>query len=154
VRTVEDLVADAPALRALSPAHRATIAGCASNRVFAPGERILRAGEPADAFFLVGSGRVAIETDVPGRGPVTLETLESGELLGWSWLVPPHRTSFDARSLGTSRLLALDGACLRAKCDGDPALGYDLLKLLAAAYVERLTETRLRLLDLYGVSGG
>ena len=71
-------------------------------------------------------------------------------MLGWSWLVAPYRNAFGARALGTTRLLALDAACLRGKCEADPALGYDLLKLLAAVFTERLRDARLRLLDLYG----
>lgn len=154
MQTVEELVDEAPALRALAPEHRNVIAGCVRNRVFGAGDRIMREGDPADAFYVIRSGSVALETRVPGRGPVTVETLHDGDLLGWSWLVPPYRTAFDAHALGITHVLAIDGACLRGKCESDPALGYDLLKLVAAVFVERLRDTRLRLLDLYGRVGG
>jgi CRP-like cAMP-binding protein len=150
VRTLAELLDDIPALRALEPSHREAIAGCARNRVFGPGEVLLREGGPADEFFVLRAGTVAIETEVPGRGTATLETLHAGELLGWSWLLPPFRNDFTARALGTARVIGVDGACLRGKCDADPALGYDLLKVLAAVFTERLHDTRLRLLDLYG----
>ena len=103
------------------------MAGCARLHVFYPGERLLREGEPADEFFLIRRGAVAIETEVPGRGAVTLETLEPGEILGWSWLVPPYRSAFGARALDAVHVIVLDGACLRGKCERDPALGYALL---------------------------
>ena len=154
MRTIEDLLGEAPALRALAPEHRDTLAGCAHNCVFQPGERIMREGEPANAFYVIREGAVALETEVPGRGAVVLQTLHDGELLGWSWLVPPYRTAFDARSVGTTHAISLDGACLRDKCDADPALGYDLLKLLSGVFVSRLQETRLQLLDLYGRGPG
>jgi CRP-like cAMP-binding protein len=154
MRTIADLLQDDPALRALAPGHRDTIAGCARNRVAGPGEELMREGDPADAFFIVRDGGVAIVTQVPGRGEVTLETLHEGDLLGWSWLVPPYRNAFGARALGLTRLLALDAACLRGKCEADPSLGYDLLKLLAGVFTERLRDARLRLLDLYGADGG
>jgi CRP-like cAMP-binding protein len=150
VRTLAELLDDAPMLRTLAPAYRETIAGCARNRVFEPGAVLLREGGPADEFFVLRAGSVAIETEVPGRGSVTLETLHPGELLGWSWLLPPYRSDFTARALDTTRVVAIDGACLRGKCEADPALGYDLLKVLAAVFTERLQDTRLRLLDLYG----
>lgn len=150
MQTVEELLGEVEALRPLSPAHRATLAGCARNRVFGPRERIMREGEPADAFYVVREGAVALETVVPGRGAITVETLHAGDLLGWSWLVPPYRTAFDARALDTVHLLDLDGACLRGKCDEDPALGYAVLRILAVVFAERLRDTRLRLLDLYG----
>jgi CRP/FNR family transcriptional regulator, cyclic AMP receptor protein len=154
MRTIADLLEQEPALGALAPAHRATIAGCARNRVAEPGEELMREGDPADAFFVVREGGVAIVMQVPGRGEVTLETLQSGDLLGWSWLVPPYRNAFGARALGLTRLVSLDAACLRGKCEADPALGYDLLKLLSGVFTRRLRDARLRLLDLYGADGG
>jgi CRP-like cAMP-binding protein len=153
VQTIEQLLDEAPALQALAPEHRDTLAGCAMTCVFQPGEWIMREGDPADSFYVIREGAVAIETEVPGRGAVVMQTLHDGELLGWSWLVPPYRTAFDARSLSTTHTIALDGACLRGKCDADPALGYELMKLVSTVFVERLKDTRLRLLDLYGKAG-
>jgi CRP/FNR family cyclic AMP-dependent transcriptional regulator len=149
MRTVEQLLEESPALAGLPPEHRATMAGCARLQVFYPGERLLGEGDPADEFFLIRRGAVAVETEVPGRGAVTLETLEPGEILGWSWLVPPYRSAFGARALDAVHVVALDGACLRGKCAQDPALGFDLLKVIATVFVRRLEETRMRLLDLY-----
>lgn len=154
MRSIADLLRDEPALRALSPAHRDTLAGCARNQVADVGEELMREGDPAEAFFVVREGAVAIVMQIPGRGEVTLETLHDGDLLGWSWLVPPYRNAFGARALGLTRLVALDAACLRGKCESDPALGYDLLKLLSGVFTRRLRDTRLRLLDLYGADGG
>ena len=150
MKTIEDLLADVPALAALPPEHRATIAGCAHNEVFKAGAPILREGDAANTFYVIREGSVAIETFVPRRGPVMIETLHEGDLLGWSWLFPPYRNAFDARALATTHALSFDGACLRGKCDTDPALGYDVMKLFAAVIIERLQETRVRLLDLYG----
>jgi CRP/FNR family transcriptional regulator, cyclic AMP receptor protein len=154
MQTVEQLLEEAPALQPLAAGHRRTLAGCARNCTFEPGERILREGDPADAFYVIREGAVAIETEVPGRGAVVMQTLHDGELLGWSWLVPPYRTAFDARAITATRAVSLDGACLRGKCDADPALGYDLMKLISTVFVERLQDTRLQLLDLYGRDGG
>jgi CRP-like cAMP-binding protein len=153
MRTLEQALAEVPALQPLASRHRDALAGCARNCVFRPAERIMREGDHADAFYVIRSGAVALETVVPQRGPVVLQTLHDGELLGWSWLVPPYRTAFDARSLGTTHAISFDGACLRGKCEADPALGYDLLKLLSSVFVERLQDTRLRLLDLYAKAG-
>jgi CRP/FNR family transcriptional regulator, cyclic AMP receptor protein len=73
--------------------------------------------------------------------------------LGWSWLIPPYKWRFDARAIETTRALALDGKCLRGKCDEDPRLGYELLKRIAAIIAERLHATRLQMLDVYGARG-
>ena len=150
MQTIPELVADAPAFASLAPEHRDQIAGCARNRVFQDGAMILREGEPADTFHVIRTGAVALETHVPRRGAVIVETLHDGDLLGWSWLVSPYRVAFDGRAVGTVHTIEFDGACLRGKCDADPGLGYDLLKLVAAVMLERLQGTRMRLLDLYG----
>lgn len=75
-------------------------------------------------------------------------------MIGWSWLFPPYRWHFDARAVDLCRLTVFDGACLRGKCDADPALGYDLLRRFSAVIVERLQATRLRLIDIYGHVAG
>ena len=154
MQTIEQLLDEAPGLQALGADHRATLVGCASNCVFAPGERIMREGEPADAFYVIRDGTVALETEVPGRGAIVLQTLHDGELLGWSWLVPPYRVAFDARALATTRAIALDGACLRGKCEADHTLGYELMQRFAQVMIDRLQHTRTRLLDVYGDGGG
>ena len=95
---------------------------------------------------------MALETYVPQRGAVTIETLHDGDLVGWSWLVSPHRTVFDARAGGPVHTVEFDGRCLRGKSEADPALGYDLLTRFVAVIVDRLQATRLQLLDVYGHS--
>jgi CRP-like cAMP-binding protein len=129
------------------------VAGCASNVHFDPGTTIFREGEHADAFYLLRQGSVALETYVPARGAVMIETIEAGDVLGWSWLFPPHRWHFDARALTAVRATAFDGECLRGKCAADPALGYELISRFAQTLIERLQWTRLRLLDVYGHDG-
>ena len=114
---------------------------------------LFRDGDEANTFYVLRHGAVALETFVPARGPVTIETLETGEVLGWSWLFPPYRWHFDARALSLVRATAFDGACLRGKCEADPALGYELMSRFAQVAIERLQWTRLRLLDVYGYAG-
>ncbi|HEX2414355.1 MAG TPA: cyclic nucleotide-binding domain-containing protein [Thermoleophilaceae bacterium] len=154
MRTIDELLAETPALRGLRTEQLELIAGCAKNRVFAPGEHLMREGEPAADFFVIREGDVALETFVPQRGALTIETLHDGDLVGWSWLVPPYRTMFDARAQARTRTVSFDGLCLRAKCEADHELGYELLSRFTAVIVERLQATRIRLLDLYGYLPG
>lgn len=151
---ISELLEHVPALRPLDTGQRETISGCGINRVFEVGEYILREGEPADTFYVIRRGAVALETFAPRQGAVTIETIHDGDLLGWSWLVPPHRTAFDARVLSTTHAIAFDGTCLRGKLEADPALGYALLRMFMAVIVERLQGTRMQLLDVYGKSPG
>ena len=114
------------------------------------GEWLCREGDPADRFYLIQSGVVALEIVVPGRDAILIETLHDGDLLGWSWLFEPHRWQFDARALAPCDLIVFDGACVRERCEADPALGYAFMQRFAAVMVERLQATRLQLLDVYG----
>jgi CRP/FNR family transcriptional regulator, cyclic AMP receptor protein len=81
---------------------------------------------------------------------VIIQTVGSGDVLGWSWLIPPYRWRFDARTVERTRAIALNGQCLRTKCDDSPRLGYELLKRVTSVFAERLLATRLQLLDVYG----
>lgn len=148
--SIDELLSRHPFFTGLKPEHLALIAGCAQNVHFDAGTYLLREGEAANRFFAIRGGHVAIETYAPSRGPVTLETLGEGEILGWSWLFPPNVCQFDARAQDGVRATAFDGACLRAKCDADPALGYDLMKRLARQVSTRLAGARRQLLDVYG----
>jgi CRP-like cAMP-binding protein len=149
-RTVDALVLDAPVFAGLDPDYAAELAGCAQMTGWDAGEMLFREGDPSDAFYVVRRGRVALEVFVPGRGTLTVETIETGEVVGWSWLFPPYRWHFDGRAVGSVRAIAVDGACLRKKCDDDPALGYDLMRRFSQVMLERLQATRLRLADVYG----
>lgn len=149
IESLAPILAEHPVLQGLAPAHLDLIVGCASNVRFNPGEFIFRAGQEANHFYVVRSGRVSVETFAPQRGAITIETVADGELLGWSWLIPPFQWHFDARALNLTRAVALDARCLRGKCDADPALGYELLKRFSQVMEQRLEATRLQLLDLY-----
>ncbi len=153
MRTLEQLLAETPLLAGLGGDALALVAGCGRNVGFLPGEVAFRQGDAADTFYVLRQGTVALETFVPARGPLTIETLEAGEVVGWSWLFDPYRWHFDARALTTVRAIAFDGACLRAKCEADPHLGYELTRRFAQIAIERLQWTRLRLLDVYGDGG-
>ena len=153
METIETILHDVPLFQGLTPAAFALVAGCGSNVHFREGELLFRDGDAADTFYVLRHGSVALETFVPARGPVMIETLDAGEVLGWSWLFPPYEWHFDARALSLVRATSFDGACLRGKCEADPRLGYDLMSRFAQVVIARLQQTRLRLLDVYGYTG-
>jgi CRP/FNR family cyclic AMP-dependent transcriptional regulator len=128
----------------------ALIVGCASNVRVDAGKMILREGEDANQFYLIRSGKVSIQLMTPNKGPVIIQTLHEGDILGWSWLVPPFTWHFDAKAIELTRMIALDGKCLRTKCENDHDLGYEFLKRFADIMSKRLESTRLQLMDIYG----
>ncbi len=150
MKSIEDLLSEHPFFAGLPAPMLELIAGCGVNVHFDEDECIISENAPADLFFVLRSGKVAIEVDTPRQGPQTIETISSGQLLGVSWLVPPYRWTFGARAIDSTSAIAVDAACLRGKCDDDPELGYEMLKRFAVLVRDRLQSTRLQLLDLYG----
>ncbi len=150
MRTIETLLQDVPIFQGMSDEALELLSGCASNVRFADGEMLFREGDDAHVFYVIRHGRVALDMFVPARGAVTIETVDPGEVIGWSWLFPPYRWHFDAKALGLVRATVFGGACLREKCEQDTAFGYDLMSRFAQVMIERLQWTRLRLLDVYG----
>lgn len=133
----------------MDPAYVELIVGCARNVVFGEGTYPFREGDPAETFYLVREGAVALEIAAPGR-VLTVQTLGAGEMVGFSWLMGPHHWQFDGRAVGRVHAIEMNGACLRAKCDADPRLGYDLMQRFANLATRRLQAARLQLLDVYG----
>jgi CRP-like cAMP-binding protein len=134
----------------LAPEYITLVTGCARNHRFNAGDYLFREGEPADEFFLIRHGRVALEIVAPGQRQLVFATLGEGEVAGASWLVPPYRWTFDARAVELVRAIGIDAACLRGKCESDHHLGYEMMKRFLPVFVKRLHATQLQLLDVYG----
>jgi CRP-like cAMP-binding protein len=147
--SIRELLAAQPVLADLEPGDLDLMAGCGHLAVMEPGAPLAREGDPAEQFFVVRAGRVALEIASP-TGPLVVETLDAGEIVGWSWIFPPYRWVFDVDVVDRARLVVIDAACLRQKCDADPEFGYRVMKRFAQVVAQRLAATRLRLLDLYG----
>jgi CRP-like cAMP-binding protein len=150
MKDLQELIGEHPLFAGFAPDHLALVAGCGGNARYGPGEFLCRAGQPAQHFFLIRRGTVALELELPGRGPFRFSTVTAGDVVGWSWLIPPYEWQFDARVLDDVSAVRFDGACLRGKCDADSALGYVLMKAFAGVLVKRFMETRLQLIDVYG----
>ncbi|TNC24227.1 cyclic nucleotide-binding domain-containing protein [Amycolatopsis alkalitolerans] len=138
-----------PAFARLTPAEQEVIAASAHEVRYHTGERMLTAGEPAESCWLIHSGQIALTCAVPGRGDVVIQTLGPGEIVGWSWLVPPYRWHFDATATEDTVATELTAERLRAVAAHDPAFGYSLTRALFELLAHRLQATRARLLDLY-----
>ena len=147
---LERILLEHPLFQGLEAELGQAISGCARNVVFRAGDRLFREGDPADEFFLIRHGRVALELCAPGRKPAVFGTVAAGEIVGVSWVVPPYRWALDARALDLTRAIGVNAACLRAKCEADNHLGYELMKRFVPVIVQRLHETRLQILDVYG----
>jgi CRP/FNR family cyclic AMP-dependent transcriptional regulator len=149
---LETILRQHPFFEDLDEDHLDLVSGCAKNVVFQAGNYLFHEGAAADQFYLLRHGRVALEITAPGRGALTFETLNAGEMVGVSWLFPPYRWTYDAKALELTRAISLDAACLRGKCEEDHSLGYDLMKRFVPVVIERLHATQMQILDVYGSS--
>lgn len=150
METLEPLLAEHPFLSDLKKEYLQLLTGCASNVRFDAGQMIFREGETANHFYLIRHGKVAIELHSPERGTIILQTLDEGDVVGWSWLVAPHKWIYDARAIELTRAVALDGACLRKKCEENTDLGYELLKRFSRVIAQRLEAARLQIINIHG----
>jgi CRP-like cAMP-binding protein len=138
-----------PFLQDLDEKYIREIVGCASNAAFRENDIIFKEGDEAEKFYLIRTGKVALEINGREKGIVRILTIGPGQILGWSWIISPYRWHFDAHAIEDIRAIALDGECLRNKSEKDPRLGYEMLKRFSHIMEQRLTATRLQLLDVY-----
>jgi len=146
---LEKILLQHPFFRGLEAGLGSLVAGCSRNVLFEAGRYLLREGAPAQEFYLIRQGNVALEVSAPGRPAVVFLTLGEGEIVGASWLVPPYRWTCDARAVKPVHALGIDAECLRTKCEADHDLGYELMKRCQSMLIRRLHATRLQLLDVY-----
>jgi CRP/FNR family transcriptional regulator, cyclic AMP receptor protein len=136
-----------PFLRAMVPEHRAVVMQGAEDRTFHAGEIVFREGQPANCFYLIQQGRLALETHVPGKGDVVIASAGPGQALGWSWLVPPYVWHFQARALDPAQTVVLNGAHLLVASERDHYLGYELMKNISKLVLEVLLVAHQRWLE-------
>jgi CRP-like cAMP-binding protein len=141
-------LAQHPFANGLQPQHVERLAALARPVQFERDQILFKEGDPRRDFFLVMSGHVAIEMSVPGRF-LRVETLGPGEELGWSAVLEGATKHFQGRALGTTTLLAFDGAALLKACDEDPSFGFELMRRMLGIVRTRLQYTRLRLSDTF-----
>lgn len=133
----------------VSEAHLKAIGPCVQSLAIPAGAFLGREGEVANALYLIQSGHVALEVNTPDRGAIAIQTVGPGQIVGWSWFVPPYRWQFDAQATEPVRVIVLDARCVIGKCEQDHELGYHFFKRLAEIIAGRLAATRLQLLDVY-----
>jgi CRP/FNR family transcriptional regulator, cyclic AMP receptor protein len=125
----------------------ATIGELASERRADIDELLWRQGQRADRFYLVKTGRIAIEQYAPGRDPIVVDQASEGDVVGWSWLVAPYRWTFDARAVEPSSLIDIDAAALRDRFGVDPILGYEVMQRFFPVMGRRLSSALERLVE-------
>lgn len=151
MKDVAQLLAEQPIFSDLGDDMFALVAGCAHNEHFGVDQYLFKTGEPADRFFLVRHGLVALELVRTAGATLIVDTVSTGGIVGLSWLVPPFRWNLDARAVEETSAVSIDAGCLRQKCDDEPRVGYLLLQRVSGAMYQRMQGARVRMADVYGV---
>ena len=141
-----------PFLRGMSADQLGVLAGTACDVTFSAKHRLFEDGGSANRFWLIRSGHVSLDLHIPGEGPVVIESIGMGELLGWSWLVPPYKWAFGAVAATALEAFEFDAPAVRERCANDPVLGYELNQRITRVLAKRLQATRIRLIARSGHS--
>ncbi|MDH5354752.1 MAG: cyclic nucleotide-binding domain-containing protein [Gammaproteobacteria bacterium] len=117
------------------------------------GDILFRQGELADKFYLLREGQISVQVPAIVGPALEIQSLSKGQILGWSWLMPPYRWHFLARVEEDSDLIEFDGISILAHCEEDPKFGYELFKHFAALMSERLEVARQKMMDQWNPPG-
>ncbi|MFG2288207.1 Crp/Fnr family transcriptional regulator [Streptomyces sp. NPDC048595] len=139
-----------PLLRVLPADGRERLMEFAHEVSFPEGARIFEERRLADRFWIIRTGSVNLDIQVPGGRPAVVDMLGHGDLVGWSWLVPPYTWHMGAEAFTPVRAYEFDATAVRALCDADPALGLAVTRRVLDVVARRLQATRLRLADMSG----
>lgn len=134
----------------LSGEYLKKLASIANEVKIEAGSFVFEEGGHADAAYVIEEGAIALELNVSHRAHHIVQTLHAGELLGWSWLIPPHRWAFSAFALDPTSLLRFEAERLREMQEADCAFGYEMMQRYTQVMTTRLAATRLQLVDVYG----
>jgi len=136
-----------PFLRGMPSAQLAELAELCEHVPIPSRQRLFDEGSRADRFWLIDAGQVTLDASVPGQGRVIIETLGRGDVIGLSWMLAPYQWRFGAVATQPTQAFVFDARAVRAACDADPLLGYELSRRFSAVMVRRLQATRARLIE-------
>jgi CRP/FNR family cyclic AMP-dependent transcriptional regulator len=141
-----------PFLHGMPADQLGVLAAAARDVKFSAGHRLFEDGSNATRFWLIQSGHVSLDLHIPGEGPVVIETIGMGELLGWSWLFPPYKWAFGAVAATAVEAFEFDAPAVRECCAAEPGLGYELNQRITRVLAKRLQATRIRMIARSGYS--
>jgi CRP/FNR family transcriptional regulator, cyclic AMP receptor protein len=152
MKALKEILNHHPVFKDLDAVHRDILCGLARKSEFTAGTFIFKTGEKADCFYLIQSGKVAVQVYSPTKGALNILTLNSNDILGWSWIYPPYLWHFESKALTDVCAYQFDAIAFRELCSRDSDFGYKFLNCFNQILVQRIVATRLQLLDIFGTN--
>jgi len=128
-------------LRGIPEGMTEQILGLGFPRTFQEGETVFSLGSEAKELYLVEQGRVRLTLPMEleeGGEEVLLEERVTGQLLGWSALVPPFRFTLNGSAAEETQLLAIPGPELLKVLSHHPEAGHVVMSNLSGVIGQRL----------------
>jgi CRP/FNR family cyclic AMP-dependent transcriptional regulator len=151
VEALKTLIVAQPFFKGLSPENLQVLADSSQPTEFVAGQIIFRRGDPANRFYVIESGKVAVELERPDCEPLLIQTIGPGRELGWSWILPPYNEHFTATALEPTKAIFFHGTTLRKCCEENHDLGYELMKRMAEVMLHRIQAATKLLLEATAV---
>jgi CRP-like cAMP-binding protein len=133
--------------KGLSEEYRRRLVALGQFRTYEPGECIFAEGQSSVDIYLLADGEVALETALPGQEPMAFQTVQGGELLGWSPVLGLGVMTATARAVTPCLVLALNAGRILALAAEDPPFVLEFMRRTAITLARRLNATRLQLLQ-------
>lgn len=149
MRQLRELLKSNPVFHSFPDAFIDELNECAWEMEFEADQYLFWTGQEAKYMYILRDGAVSLQAYTPEKGPITIETLGNGDIVGWSWLFPPYKWHLDAKAEKPTHAMVLDGRCIEGKCVANHELGYHLMKCINRIMLDRLIATRLRMIDIY-----
>ncbi|MDT8449537.1 MAG: Crp/Fnr family transcriptional regulator [Wenzhouxiangellaceae bacterium] len=151
--SIRKVLADAPVFAGLKDEFIDRLAASAGEIRIDNGTCLFRAGDAAAHFYLLVDGEVSIEIPAVSGPKLQVQRLTPVRVLGWSWLLPPFKWSFNALAETDCTLLEFDGEAVLAACEADPAFGYEVIKRFSALMAERLDAAHRKMMEQWTAPG-
>lgn len=151
--TIRDYLANHRFFENLDEEYLDFLARCATMRKIKKNEMLFRQRQVAETFYVLQRGRISVEIPAMYGPHLRIQNLGPGQILGWSWFIPPYDWDFQARAEEDSELLEFDGKAVLARCEEDAEFGYALLKRFTVLMSDRLEAARRRMMDEFSPAG-
>ncbi len=154
-----ELIRRYPFFAGLNYQHIVTLAKVADEQSVETGHYFFHEGDEMGHFYLVVEGAVAVIVEVPDQDvaheisgqltgklktrDVTVSTVGTGDVFGWSGLIPPYQSTAGAKAIMPCRVLVFDCRELRPIFEEDCRFGYVMTQKAAQVIRERLRDTRI-----------